>query len=163
MTVTTTAFEGSSAVISGGASGLGAATVRRLHREGLGVVIADLAEAEGRALADELGERATFVQTDVTDSETIAAAIDAAGALGEFRYAVIAHGGFTKTIDLYLNGTAAPSLCSRPSAYPVSHNGVSRILRGLESQRRRARSEQHLPSSQLRGTDDIEMTLQTGK
>jgi hypothetical protein len=119
---------------------------------------------------------------DVTDSETIAAAIDAAGALGEFRYAVIAHGGFgfnqrivgrdgfpaaydgfTKTIDLYLNGTAAPSLCSRPSAYPVSHNGVSRILRGLESQRRRARSEQHLPSSQLSGTDDIEMTLQTGK
>jgi NAD(P)-dependent dehydrogenase (short-subunit alcohol dehydrogenase family) len=124
MTVTTTAFEGSSAVISGGASGLGAATVRRLHREGLGVVIADLAEAEGRALADELGDRATFVRTDVTDSETIAAAIDAAGSLGEFRYAVIAHGGFgvnqrivgrdgspaaydgfTKTIDLYLNGT----------------------------------------------------------
>lgn len=122
--MTRTTFEGSSAIVSGGAGGLGAATVRRLHEEGLGVVIADLAEAQGKALADELGERATFVRTDVTDSDTIAAAIDAAAAVGEFRYTVVAHGGFgvnqrivqrdgspadldgfTRTIDLYLTGT----------------------------------------------------------
>jgi NAD(P)-dependent dehydrogenase (short-subunit alcohol dehydrogenase family) len=122
--LTTTRFEGSSAIVSGGAGGLGAAAVRRLHAEGLGVVIADLAEAQGEALADELGGRATFVRTDVTDSDTIAAAIDAASALGELRYAVLAHGGFgvnqrivqrdgspadlegfTRTIDLYLIGT----------------------------------------------------------
>jgi NAD(P)-dependent dehydrogenase (short-subunit alcohol dehydrogenase family) len=117
-------FEGASAIVSGGAGGLGAATVRRLHQEGLGVVIADLAQDQGEALAGELGERATFVRTDVTDESSIAGALDAAGGLGELRYAVIAHGGFgvnqrivgrdgtpadysgfTKTIDLYLNGT----------------------------------------------------------
>lgn len=119
-----TAFNGASAIVSGGAGGLGAATVRRLHSEGLAVVIADLAEAAGKVLADELGERATFARTDVTDSDSITAAIEAADSLGEFRYAVIAHGGFgvnqrvvqrdgspadldgfTKTINLYLNGT----------------------------------------------------------
>jgi NAD(P)-dependent dehydrogenase (short-subunit alcohol dehydrogenase family) len=117
-------FEGASAVVSGGAGGLGAATVRRLHSEGLSVVIADLAEDQGKALAAELGERVTFARTDVTDADSVGAAIDAAAELGEFRYAVVAHGGFgvnqrivqrdgspadfdgfTKTIDLYLNGT----------------------------------------------------------
>lgn len=122
--MTTAAFEGASAIVSGGAGGLGAATVRRLHQEGLAVVIADLAEAQGEALADQLGERAAFVRTDVTDETTVTAAIDRASALGGLRYAVIAHGGFgvvqrivqrggtpadyegfTKTVNLYLNGT----------------------------------------------------------
>jgi NAD(P)-dependent dehydrogenase (short-subunit alcohol dehydrogenase family) len=122
--VTVAAFDGASAIVSGGAGGLGEATVRRLHAEGLGVVIADVAQDKGKALADELGQRATFVSTDVTDEETIRAAIGAANNLGTLRYAVVAHGGFgvaqrivqrdgspadfsgfTKTIDLYLNGT----------------------------------------------------------
>lgn len=122
--MTTTSFNGASAIVSGGAGGLGAATVRRLHRDGLGVVIADLAHEQGEALADELGERATFVRTDVTDADSISGALDATATLGTPRYAVIAHGGFgvtqrvvgrdgtpadyegfTKTIDLYLNGT----------------------------------------------------------
>jgi NAD(P)-dependent dehydrogenase (short-subunit alcohol dehydrogenase family) len=122
--VTVTAFEGASAIVSGGAGGLGEATVRRLHAEGLGVVIADLADDKGKALADELGDKAEFVSTDVTDEDSINAAIEIAQGLGTLRYAVVAHGGFgvaqrivqrdgspadlggfTKTIDLYLNGT----------------------------------------------------------
>src|SRR6185437_3622127 len=117
-------FNGASAIVSGGAGGLGEATVRRLHAEGLGVVIADLAADKGKALADELGGRAVFVSTDVTDEDSVREAIDAANTVGTLRYAVIAHGGwgvaqrivqrdgspadyvgFTKTIDLYLNGT----------------------------------------------------------
>ncbi|MDR3659473.1 MAG: SDR family oxidoreductase [Mycobacterium sp.] len=117
-------FEGASAIVSGGAGGLGEATVRRLHRDGLGVVIADLADDKGKALADELGDRAVFVRTDVTSQDSIQAAIEQANQLGQLRYGVVAHGGFgvaqrivqrdgspaefggfTKTIDLYLNGT----------------------------------------------------------
>ncbi|EID11808.1 SDR family oxidoreductase [Mycolicibacterium phlei] len=117
-------FKGASAIVSGGAGGLGEATVRRLHAEGLGVVIADLAADKGKALADELGERAVFVSTDVLSEDSVNAAIEQANALGRLRYAVVAHGGFgvaqrivqrdgspadfagfTKTIDLYLNGT----------------------------------------------------------
>ncbi len=117
-------FNGASAIVSGGAGGLGEATVRRLHAEGLGVVIADLATDKGKALADELGSRATFVSTDVTSEDSVKEAIEQANQLGQLRYAVVAHGGFgvaqrivqrdgspadmagfTKTIDLYLNGT----------------------------------------------------------
>jgi NAD(P)-dependent dehydrogenase (short-subunit alcohol dehydrogenase family) len=117
-------FEGASAIVSGGAGGLGRATVRRLHADGLGVVIADLDADKGRALADELGSRAVFVSTDVTSQDSILGAIEEANQLGQLRYAVVAHGGFgvaqrivqrdgtpadfsafTKTIDLYLNGT----------------------------------------------------------
>src|SRR5699024_144044 len=64
-------FEGASAIVSGGAGGLGEATVRRLHAEGLGVVIADLADDKGKALADELGSRAAFVRTDVTSDDSV--------------------------------------------------------------------------------------------
>jgi len=56
--VTVEAFEGASAIVSGGAGGLGEATVRRLHADGLGVVIADLSADKGKALADELGAKA---------------------------------------------------------------------------------------------------------
>lgn len=118
-------FEGVSAIVSGGAGGLGAATVRRLHADGLGVLIADLAEEKGKALADELGDKALFVSTDVTNDDSVQAAIEQAGTLGTLRYAVTAHGGFggrpertvnragmpaafdafKKTIDIYLSGT----------------------------------------------------------
>ena len=60
-------IEGKSALVSGGASGLGAATVRMLARNGARVVIADLNEQVGKALAQELGEPAAFVKMDVTN------------------------------------------------------------------------------------------------
>jgi 3-hydroxyacyl-CoA dehydrogenase/3-hydroxy-2-methylbutyryl-CoA dehydrogenase len=73
-------ISGSGALVSGGASGLGEATVRHLHGEGAEVVIADLNEERGAALADELGERASFIRADVTDPETVQAAVGAAAA-----------------------------------------------------------------------------------
>jgi 3-hydroxyacyl-CoA dehydrogenase / 3-hydroxy-2-methylbutyryl-CoA dehydrogenase len=72
--------EGAGALVSGGASGLGAATVRALHQAGASVLIADLNAELGEALASELGGRANFAQADVTDPETVAVAVEAAAA-----------------------------------------------------------------------------------
>lgn len=62
-------------IVTGGASGLGAATVRRLAAAGGKVVIADLNEAAGNALAAELGARARFARVDVCDEAQCAAAV----------------------------------------------------------------------------------------
>jgi NAD(P)-dependent dehydrogenase (short-subunit alcohol dehydrogenase family) len=67
---------GSSALITGGASGLGAATARRLVGQRARVVIADLNRAAGLALEQELSAR--FVETDVADDASMRRAIDAA-------------------------------------------------------------------------------------
>ena len=71
-------IDSAGALVSGGASGLGEATVRRLHGAGAHVVIADLNREKGEALADELGERATFHETNVTDADSVEAAVTAA-------------------------------------------------------------------------------------
>ncbi|MBU3673969.1 MAG: 3-hydroxyacyl-CoA dehydrogenase [Solirubrobacteraceae bacterium] len=79
--------EGSGALVSGGASGLGEATVRRLHEAGAKVVIADVNPEKGEALASELGIE--FVQCDVREEDQVQAAVDkAAGAEGGLRIAV---------------------------------------------------------------------------
>lgn len=117
-------IDGTSAIVTGGAGGLGAATVRHLVRCGGHVVIADLAVDAGRRLADELGMPARFVRTDVTDEASVQNAVDAASELGPLRIAVTAHGGpvaqsrvlnrsnqpypleiFRRTLDIYLVGT----------------------------------------------------------
>lgn len=76
------------ALVSGGASGLGQATVRRLVKRGARVVIADRDQARGAALAAELGDSTRFVAMDVTQIETVKAAVDAAMELGELRAAI---------------------------------------------------------------------------
>jgi 3-hydroxyacyl-CoA dehydrogenase/3-hydroxy-2-methylbutyryl-CoA dehydrogenase len=73
---------GSSALVAGGASGLGAGTARRLHAAGATVTVADVNAERGEALASELGECAGFVTCDVTRPEQVQAAVEAAGALG---------------------------------------------------------------------------------
>jgi NAD(P)-dependent dehydrogenase (short-subunit alcohol dehydrogenase family) len=72
-------IEGSSAFVAGGASGLGAATARRLRAAGADVTIADLNAEKGEAVAAELDGR--FVHCDVTDASQVQAAVEAAGAL----------------------------------------------------------------------------------
>ena len=67
---------GKSALVSGGASGLGAATVRMLVRKGSRVMIADLNEHAGRALVQELGEAVGFVKMDVTNEKDVQNAVD---------------------------------------------------------------------------------------
>lgn len=117
-------FAGEVVLVTGGAGGLGEATVRRLHEAGAAVVIADVADEKATKLANELGNKAVYVRTDVLNDDDVQAALDKADELGTLRYAVIAHGGFgvadkivardgspapmegfTKTIALYLTGT----------------------------------------------------------
>ncbi|MEA2396276.1 MAG: hypothetical protein QOJ82_4167 [Solirubrobacteraceae bacterium] len=69
-------IKGSGALVAGGASGLGEATVRRLHAQGAVVTIADVNAERGEALADELGVR--FVACDVREEDQVQAAVDAA-------------------------------------------------------------------------------------
>jgi NAD(P)-dependent dehydrogenase (short-subunit alcohol dehydrogenase family) len=70
-------IEGATALVAGGASGLGAATARRLSEAGASVTIADLDEDKGEALAEELGAR--FVRCDVTEPDQVERAVAAAG------------------------------------------------------------------------------------
>lgn len=80
-------IEGSGALVSGGASGLGEATVRRLHELGAHVTIADVNPEKGEALAAELG--IAFVACDVRDEDQVQAAVDkAAETPGGLRIAV---------------------------------------------------------------------------
>ncbi len=72
-------IEGAGALVAGGASGLGAATARRLAGAGARVTIADLNAEKGEALAAELG--AGFARCDVTDAAQVQAAVEAAGEL----------------------------------------------------------------------------------
>ncbi|MFI1035296.1 SDR family oxidoreductase [Streptomyces sp. NPDC020951] len=114
-------IEGSSALVVGGAGGLGEATVRRLHAAGAAVVVADLADEKGKALTAELGVR--YIRTDATDEDSVAAAVAEAEDAGVFRMAVDCHGGpasggrlvgkdgaplalegFRTTVDVYLTG-----------------------------------------------------------
>lgn len=69
---------GRTAIVTGGSSGIGAATCRRFVDEGAHVLIADLQEDLGSALADELGESAAFLKVDVTREPDIEAAVDEA-------------------------------------------------------------------------------------
>jgi 3-hydroxyacyl-CoA dehydrogenase / 3-hydroxy-2-methylbutyryl-CoA dehydrogenase len=70
--------EGSSALVVGGASGLGEATVRALHSGGADVVIADVNQDKGMALATDIGDRAQFVACDVGDESQVQAAVERA-------------------------------------------------------------------------------------
>jgi NAD(P)-dependent dehydrogenase (short-subunit alcohol dehydrogenase family) len=77
---------GASALVTGGASGLGLATARRLADAGAHVVIVDLASSAGADRAAQLG--GTFAAADVTDPAQIAAAVEAAAAQGPLRVVV---------------------------------------------------------------------------
>lgn len=73
-------IKGKSALVTGGASGLGAATVRMLVEHEAKVIIVDVNEATGQKLAQELGSTVAFVKTDVTNTEQVKAAVGQAAA-----------------------------------------------------------------------------------
>jgi NAD(P)-dependent dehydrogenase (short-subunit alcohol dehydrogenase family) len=73
-------LNGTTAIVSGGASGLGEATVRELAAAGATVVVADLNAERGKAIAAELG--GAFAQTDVSDEDSVKAAVAVAAATG---------------------------------------------------------------------------------
>ena len=71
-------LDGRVAIVTGGASGLGDATVRRFVAEGASVIVADVQEERGRALVEQLGPATRFAFTDVSDEASVADAVDAA-------------------------------------------------------------------------------------
>jgi NAD(P)-dependent dehydrogenase (short-subunit alcohol dehydrogenase family) len=79
---------GRAVLVTGGGSGLGAATARMVTDHGGSVVVADVDRERGQRVAAELGERARFVPTDVTDEASVAAAVAAAAELGGLDVAV---------------------------------------------------------------------------
>lgn len=80
--------EGAVAVVTGGASGLGLATTKKLLEEGSAVVVVDLPSSDGEAIAAELGKGVVFAPADVTDGEAVSAALDVADGLGPLRIVV---------------------------------------------------------------------------
>jgi NAD(P)-dependent dehydrogenase (short-subunit alcohol dehydrogenase family) len=76
-------IRGTSAIVTGGASGLGEATSRLLSERGAHVVVVDMQDDKGEALAKELG--GVFVHADVTNTEEVTAAVEAAKELGPLR------------------------------------------------------------------------------
>ncbi|WP_433710334.1 SDR family NAD(P)-dependent oxidoreductase [Nocardia sp. CA-084685] len=81
-------IDGSSALVTGGASGLGLATARRIIDRGGRVVLADISEEQGAKAVAELGDAAQFVRADVTDEAEISAALAAAEKIGPLRFVV---------------------------------------------------------------------------
>lgn len=81
-------INGKVALVTGGASGLGLATISALHQRGAHVVIVDLPSSRGAAVAAELGERATFVAADVSDEAQVQTAVEAATTAGSLTVVV---------------------------------------------------------------------------
>jgi NAD(P)-dependent dehydrogenase (short-subunit alcohol dehydrogenase family) len=104
----TVRIDGTSALVTGGASGLGLATSLELVSRGAHVVIADLLGSPGGQIAAELGPLADFAPTDVTDSDQFEAALDRANANGPLRVLVhcAGRGGPARILDR--DGVPAP-------------------------------------------------------
>jgi 3alpha(or 20beta)-hydroxysteroid dehydrogenase len=114
-----TRFDNRTVIVTGGARGMGASHARGFVSEGAKVVIADVLEREGRTLADELGDRASFSRLDVTNDRdwaaTVAAAENAFGPVSVLvnNAAIVRFGPITETgpavwrqvIDINLTGT----------------------------------------------------------
>ncbi|HXY93103.1 MAG TPA: SDR family NAD(P)-dependent oxidoreductase [Acidimicrobiia bacterium] len=85
-------LQGRSAIIAGGAGGLGAATTRRLSSRGVGVVVLDPDVDRSAALMGELGDHVAAITGDSNDDEAVAAAITMARSFGIFSIAISATG-----------------------------------------------------------------------
>lgn len=133
-------LEGRVALVTGGASGLGEATVRLFAREGARVLIADVQDERGRRVAEEIGPAAIYQRTDVRDEAAIAAAVDRVveefgrldcmfanagivGAVGPIDTALAEEYDLTMAINL-----RGPFLCMKHAARIMKPQGSGSIL-----------------------------------
>src|SRR5512146_2251235 len=84
-------LKGKVAIVTGGSTLIGTQVVRAFHREGTRVVVADIEERGGQAIASELGDGVEFVRTDITDDAQVAACV---------QRAVTAFGGIDFLVNL---------------------------------------------------------------
>lgn len=145
-------LEGKVAAITGAASGFGAGATRRFIEEGAKVVMGDIQDDRGQALADELGDAAVFVHCDVTIEDHIAKLVDTAvetfgqldimynnagvvGAVGPI--ATTPADEWHKTIDIHVSGCfygckhAARVMIPRKTGSIVSMSSTAGIQGGL--------------------------------
>jgi NAD(P)-dependent dehydrogenase (short-subunit alcohol dehydrogenase family) len=140
-------IQGNSFLITGGGSGLGAGCARRLAAAGGHVLLADINADAGKRLADEIGKTAEFIETDVTDDQSVQRAVEAAGRAGGGLAGVVNCAGialgsrvvgqdgphdlghFARVINVNLIGTfnvirlAATAMSGRPAG-PDGERGV---------------------------------------
>jgi NAD(P)-dependent dehydrogenase (short-subunit alcohol dehydrogenase family) len=154
-------LQGVGAIVTGGASGLGEGTVRRLAAAGANVVIADLNEERGTEIATELGGGTEFVRADVTSEEEIQEVVRVASSRGPLRVAVNCGGkagaggrtvgrdgspasleGFEFTVKTFLSGTfnvsrLAAAQMAKEDALEDNERGVivmTSSIAGIEGQ-----------------------------
>lgn len=133
-------LQGTSVIVTGGASGLGLATARRLHASGAQIVLIDLPTSAGAARAEEIGAGVRFAAADIRDADEVSAAVTLAQNLAPLRVLVNCAGigdpvrtvsrdgdpvdlqRFARVIDINLVGTfnvirlaAAAMLASEPA------------------------------------------------
>jgi len=121
-------LSGGSALVTGGASGLGLATVQELIGAGVPVVILDLPTSAGEQVAKELGDLATFAPGDVTDSVTVSAALDLAEAREPLR-ALVQCAGKGGTVRLVERDGSPGSLETFEALVRLNLVGTFNVLR----------------------------------
>jgi len=95
-----------SSIVTGGASGLGEASARQLAARGAKVVILDLQDEKGKAVAESIG--GTYVRADVAEPDQVIAAVQAAEALGPLRTLVAAAGVGWATRTVHTTSSSTP-------------------------------------------------------
>ena len=135
-------FEGRTAIVTGSGGGIGEAYVRALHAEGANVVVAEINEEAGRAVAESLGDRAIFVRTDVGDpASTDAMAAAVMESFGRIDYLInnaaifgdMQMAGLTNVDYAYLNHFMNVNLmgalhCTRSVMRPMGKGGGGSIV-----------------------------------